>query len=225
MSGLFSFPQCRTPPSVCSLTTSIVLPPTFFFWTSLTTFPPIFSSNSFRFSGVPGSSSRVAISAALHAASGRRAGQMWSVEICPCRTFFSWTESRDACLSGNATSMRRGRSVITSSVHQLGSCRRVIEWLAQTQVGQRVRAKGPPLRISLPRNGLRRSFNNPATRSQLGFEPNFSTGVLDSAEQVVAGGDRVSDVLAQRPVNAPRTRRDLQSVKTVQVGDKITKDG
>ena len=59
----------------------------------------------------------------------------------------------------------------------------------------------------------------------LGFEPNFSTGVLDSAEQVVAGGERVSDVLARRLVNAPRTRRDLQSVKTVQVGDKITTDG
>src|SRR5438874_2337305 len=110
MSGLFSLPQCRTPPSVRSLTTSTVLPPTFFFWTSVTTFPPIFSSSSFRFCGVPGSGSSVAISAARHAASGRRAGQMWSVEMCPWRTFFSWTESRDACLRGKATSMRRGRS-------------------------------------------------------------------------------------------------------------------
>ena len=110
MSGLFSFPQRRTPPSVRSLTTSMVFSPTFFCWTSATTFPPIFSSSSFRFSGVPGSGNSVAMSAARQAASGRRAGQMWSVEICPCRTFFSWTESKEACLSGNATSIRRGWS-------------------------------------------------------------------------------------------------------------------
>ena len=54
----------------------------------------------------------VAISAARHAASGRLAGQMCSVEMCPWRTFFSWTESNDVCFSGNANSISRGKSVI-----------------------------------------------------------------------------------------------------------------
>ena len=56
---------------------------------------------------LPGSGSSVAISAARQAASGRRAGQICSVEMCPCLTFFSWTESSEACLSGNATSINR----------------------------------------------------------------------------------------------------------------------
>ena len=43
----------------------------------------------------------------------RRAGQMWSVEMCPCRTFFSCTESSDTCFSGKATSMRRLSLVIS----------------------------------------------------------------------------------------------------------------
>ena len=47
------------------------------------------------------------MSAARAAASGRRAGQMWSVEMWPCRTFFSCTESSETCFSGKATSMRR----------------------------------------------------------------------------------------------------------------------
>ena len=50
-----------------------------------------------RSSGVPGSGSSAAISAARAAASGRRAGQTCRVEIWPCRTFFSCTESSDAC--------------------------------------------------------------------------------------------------------------------------------
>jgi hypothetical protein len=37
-------------------------------------------------------------------------GQICSVAMCPCRTLFSWTESGDACLSGKATSIRRGWS-------------------------------------------------------------------------------------------------------------------
>src|SRR5260370_17882659 len=52
------------------------------------------------------------MSAARLAARGRRAGQMCSVEICPCRTFFSWTESSEVCFKGKATSIRRGSSII-----------------------------------------------------------------------------------------------------------------
>ena len=81
------------------------------------TLPPMRSHNSRRNSGVPGSGRSVAINAARHAASGRRAGQMCSVEMCPWRTFFSCTESSDACFSGNATSMRR-RSVMVISRRQ-----------------------------------------------------------------------------------------------------------
>ena len=36
-----------------------------------------------------------------------RAGQICSVEMCPCRTFFSCTESSEVCLRGKATSIRR----------------------------------------------------------------------------------------------------------------------
>ena len=43
----------------------------------------------------------------------RRAGQMWSVQMWPCRTFFSCTESSETCLSGKATSMRRLSLVIS----------------------------------------------------------------------------------------------------------------
>ena len=42
--------------------------------------------------------------------------------------------------------------------------RRIIEWLTQPQATKRVRAAGPPLRISLHRKELRRSFNDPMTR-------------------------------------------------------------
>ena len=89
MSGLFSFPPVQDTPLRPFLDDLYCLTPDLLFWTSVTTFPPIFSSNSLRFSGVPGSGSSVAIRAARHAASGRVAGQICSVEICPRRTFFS----------------------------------------------------------------------------------------------------------------------------------------
>ena len=111
MSGSFSRPQWRIPPSVASLFLSTMRPPTRLRSTVSTTRPPMRSSNRFRACGVPGSGSSAAISAARAAASGRRAGHMCSVEICPCRTFFSCTESSDACLSGKVASMRR-RSVM-----------------------------------------------------------------------------------------------------------------
>ena len=72
-----------------------------------TTRPAMRSNSTLRFSASPGSGSSVAISAARDAAKGLRAGQMCSVEICPCRTFFSCTESNEACFNGKATSMRR----------------------------------------------------------------------------------------------------------------------
>ena len=40
-------------------------------------------------------------------ASGLRAGQMWSVEMWPWRTLFSWTESREICRRGMVVSERR----------------------------------------------------------------------------------------------------------------------
>jgi len=137
ISGLLSRPQCRTPPTVSSLTTSSTRPLGIrFFWVVWTTSPPIRLTSFCRSSGVPGSGSSVAINAARHAASGRRAGQMCSVEMCPCRTFFSWTLSSDACLIGNAASMRRGWSsvilgcllngdLIPDLRQQLGEVRRV----------------------------------------------------------------------------------------------------
>lgn len=45
--------------------------------------------------------------AARHAASGRRAHQMWSVEMWPWRIDFSRADSALTSRSGNATSMRR----------------------------------------------------------------------------------------------------------------------
>ena len=69
--------------------------------------PAMRSRMSLRASASPGSGSRVAISAARAAARGRRAGQMCKVEICPCRTFFSCTESSETCFRGKATSIRR----------------------------------------------------------------------------------------------------------------------
>ena len=61
--------------------------------------PPLRSRMSLRSSASPGSGSSVAISAARDAAKGRRAGQMCSVEMCPCRTFFSCTESTSAAVA------------------------------------------------------------------------------------------------------------------------------
>lgn len=54
-----------------------------------------------------GSGHNAAQSTARQAASGRRAHQMWSVEMCPCRMDFSrraWSEMRRM---GRSTSMRR----------------------------------------------------------------------------------------------------------------------
>ena len=96
------------PPTVSSALISSIRPVgIFFFFVVGTTRPPSFSRMRFLSSASPGSGSSVAMSAARQAASGRRAGQMCRVEICPCRTFFSWTESSEACLSGKAVSMRR----------------------------------------------------------------------------------------------------------------------
>ena len=72
-----------------------------------TTRPAMRSRSALRFSASPGSGNNVAISAARDAANGLRAGQMCNVEMCPCRTFFSCTESSEACFSGKATSMSR----------------------------------------------------------------------------------------------------------------------
>ena len=90
-----------------SLTVSTTRPFSRLRSTFSTTRPAIRSSIALRLSASPGSGSRVAISAARHAASGLRAGQICSVEICPCRTFFSCTESSETCFNGNATSIRR----------------------------------------------------------------------------------------------------------------------
>src|SRR3990167_5762796 len=96
------------PPTVCSVLISSTLPEgSFFFFTTGSRRPARRSRIFLRSSALPGSGRSVAISAARQAASGRRAGQMCSVEMCPWRTFFSCTESIDACLRGKATSMRR----------------------------------------------------------------------------------------------------------------------
>ena len=100
-SSLLSRPQWRIPPRVSSFIRSPLVLGT------STIFPAIRPSNSRRSSAVPGSGSNVASKAALLAANGRRAGQMCSVETCPCRTFFSCTESRDTCRSGNTASINR----------------------------------------------------------------------------------------------------------------------
>ena len=58
-------------------------------------------------SGSAGSGQSAAQMTARHAASGRRAHQMCSVEMCPCRIDFSrraWAEIR---AMGRSTSMRR----------------------------------------------------------------------------------------------------------------------
>jgi len=82
--------RVRIPPSVSSEVCSSVRPSgSFFFLTRVTTRPPSRSKSCLRSSALPGSGRSVAMSAARLAASGRRAGQMCSVEICPCRTFFS----------------------------------------------------------------------------------------------------------------------------------------
>ena len=107
MAGRSSRFQCSTPPSVFSFTVPSFVVVVF-------TCPPIFFSSFLRSASVPGSGKSVAMSADRAAASGRRAGQMCSVEMCPWRTFFSCTESSEVCLSGKAASIRRrsGESVM-----------------------------------------------------------------------------------------------------------------
>src|SRR3972149_11721441 len=53
---------------------------------------------------------------ARQAARGRRAHQMWSVEMWPCRTFFSRREWAETSSSGNATSISRLRRSATLSL-------------------------------------------------------------------------------------------------------------
>ena len=86
-----SRPQCNTPPTVSPTRRVSRAPPRapLFARSTWTSLPPIRSQSAFLASGVPGSGRSVAISAARQAASGRRAGQMCSVEMWPCRTFFS----------------------------------------------------------------------------------------------------------------------------------------
>src|SRR5205823_14499807 len=100
--------HCRIPPSV-STVTCFSKPPfgSFFFLTCSTMRPASFSIIVLRSSSLPGSGRSVVISAARLAASGRRAGHICSVEICPCRTFFSCTESSEVCFSGKSTSIKR----------------------------------------------------------------------------------------------------------------------
>src|SRR5579872_5469037 len=108
-----SFPQDRIPPSTISLSSTMVFPSSSISSTAfVATFPPILASSSFLFTGSPGSGKRVPNSAARQAASGRLAGQICNVEICPWRIFFSCTLARDACFRGNATSISRGLSFI-----------------------------------------------------------------------------------------------------------------
>ena len=58
-------------------------------------------------SGSAGSGHNAAQITARHAASGRRAHQMCSVEICPCRMDFSRRACAEMRLMGRSTSMRR----------------------------------------------------------------------------------------------------------------------
>ena len=106
-SSSLSPPQCNTPSAVSSFACSTTRPFTCLRSAFSTTRPAIRSRIAFRRSSLPESASSVAMSAARQAASGRLAGQIWSVEICPCRTFFSCTESSETCLSGKATSINR----------------------------------------------------------------------------------------------------------------------
>jgi len=55
----------------------------------------------------PGSGQRPARMTARHAASGRRAHQMWRVEMCPCRIDFSRCACWEIRRIGRSTSMRR----------------------------------------------------------------------------------------------------------------------
>ena len=63
-------------------------------------------------SGSSGSGMSEAKTAARQAASGRRAHQMCSVDMCPCRIDFSRADCSETSLRGRATSMRRLSMVI-----------------------------------------------------------------------------------------------------------------
>ena len=82
-------------------------------------------------------------------------------------------------------------ATVWNTSHQLAitqnlrSCARIIEWLTQPQATKRARAAGPPLRISLHRNELRRSFNDPMTR------PNLRDAVCDQMSNRSAEKSRV----------------------------------
>ena len=117
-SGNPSRPQCRIPPTVSSF-----IRPSAPAFSSIC--PPIRRRNSRRPSSVPGSGSSVASRAARQAASGLRAGQMCSVEMCPCRTFFSCTESSDASRKGNAASISRREDTIRTSSYSACQIRSV----------------------------------------------------------------------------------------------------
>ena len=81
------------------------------------------SSNFSRSASSSGAGISEAKIAARMAANGRRAHQMCRVEMCPCRTFFSWTESSEACFSGKACSISLEVSFICgSSSKQYSNC-------------------------------------------------------------------------------------------------------
>ena len=111
-----SRPQWKIPPRVSSFIRSPLA------LGASTTRPAIRASSLRRSSRRPGSGSSVASNAARLAANGRRAGQMCSVEMCPCRTFFSCTESRETCLSGNAASinLRSIKTFLPSHARDIG---------------------------------------------------------------------------------------------------------
>ena len=95
-----SRPQRSTPPSVSSCVFPVE--------SATSTMCPAISASSFRrASALPGSRRRVASRTALLAASGRLAGHICSVDMCPWRTLFSCTESSDTSRIGKATSMSR----------------------------------------------------------------------------------------------------------------------
>ena len=77
-------------------------------------------------SGSSGSGISEAKTTARHAASGRRAHQMCSVEICPCRIDFSRADCSETSFNGKATSMRR-LSIDTSDLYDYHP--HVVHWI------------------------------------------------------------------------------------------------
>ena len=113
----FSFPQWKIPSFHTRSTTS---PSS----SRITIQCPAIRSNTRRRSEAPESGSSVERITPRLAASGLRAGQMCRVEICPCRTFFSWTESPETCSNGNATSINRFPDSLTADPLRRGGFRR-----------------------------------------------------------------------------------------------------